>query len=199
MFVLGPYTNATFTHSILPVLNVDEEKIERTQLDYFEGSGDYGEQIRSIIDSGGRISLTFRDARSFLDVKSQRLFGQGLVSSFETPILVEDGIITNDSLSKAVQRVRNEDARERKSSRLVGAAIGCIVGCVSYYDCSHTTQESRYGTNQTKLVHGLVKAAISASASYWYLRFLKNERRKKLEEKDARQFFSRKSASGNKY
>jgi hypothetical protein len=199
MFVLGPYTNANFTHSILPVLNVEEDRIERRQLDYFEGSGDYGEQIKSIIEGGGRISLTFRDARSFLDVKSQRLFGQGLVSSFETPILVEDGIITNDSLSKAVQRVRNEDARERKSSRLVGVAIGCLVGCASYYECSQTKQELRTGTDQTKLVHGLVKAAITASVSHWYLRFLKNERRKKLEEKDARQFFSRKSASGNKY
>lgn len=197
MFVLGPYTNANFTHSILPVLDADEARTERRQLDYFSGSGHYGEQIRSIIAGGGRISLTFRDARSFLDVKSNRLFGQGLVSSFETPILVEDGIITNDSLSKAVKRVRDEDAKERKSSRLVGAAIGAIVGCVSNHGLPHKGRANT--ADRTDLVCGLAKVIASATASYWYLNFLKSERRRVREERDARLFFSKKSASGNQY
>lgn len=195
MFVLGPYTNSIFTHSILPVLDVDEEKTERSHLSYFSGSGHYGEQIKSIIDGGGRISLTFRDARSFLDVKSQRLFGQGLASSFETPILVEDGMITNKSLSKAVRRVRDEDTKERRSSKLVGAAIGAIIGCASYHGSLCAERENSNAT----LAYILSKVVASATATCWYLNFLKSANRRLLEERDARAFFSKKSASGNTY
>jgi hypothetical protein len=60
MFVLGPFTNASFTHSILPVLDLKEEKKKRHEIGYFEGSVHYGEQIKSIIEGGGRISVTFR-------------------------------------------------------------------------------------------------------------------------------------------
>lgn len=61
MFVLGPFTNASFTHSILPVLDLKEETKERQEIGYFEGSVHYDEQIiKSIIEGGGRISVTFR-------------------------------------------------------------------------------------------------------------------------------------------
>ena len=199
MFVLGPYTNAKFTHSILPV-NTDEENNNQNKIHYFEGAGNNADQVKSIIECGGRISLTFRDARSFLDVKSQRLFGEGLTSSFQTPILVEDGMITNESLSKAVKRVRDEDTKERKSSLFVAAALGLIAGCSSLRQPrSTTTQMSTNSLNRPSLVTGLAMLAITTASSYCYLRFLKNERRRILEEKDARLFFSKKSASGNKY
>ena len=203
MFVLGPFTNAKFTHSILPKLDANEEKYERKFVSYREGGAEGShEHVKSIIDGGGRISVTFRDARSFLDLKTHRLFGQGLLSSFDTPIVVEDGIVTHDSLSMAVKRVREEDVKERKSAMFVSAVIGFGVGCVSSYD-----RVSRRGNDQRNissidsmtLLRGAVSMAISGTASYCYLRFLKNATRRRREEKDAREFFSMKSASGNKY
>lgn len=199
MFVLGPYTNAKFTHSILPVLDVNEERNNLSNVNYYEGAGNNADQVKSIIECGGRISLTFRDARSFLDVQSQRLFGEGLASSFQTPILVEDGMITNASLSKAVKRVRDEDTKEQKSSRLIAAALGFVAGCTSLRQPKSTAQMSTNAIDRTPLVTGLVMLAFTTTTSYYYLRFLKNERRRILEEKDARVFFSKKSASGNKY
>ncbi|KAL3801766.1 hypothetical protein HJC23_001162 [Cyclotella cryptica] len=203
MFVLGPFTNAKFTHSVLPKLDANDEKYERKFVSYREGDIEgNNKHVKSIIDSGGRISVTFRDARSFLDVKTQRLFGQGLLSSFETPILVKDGIVTNDSLSMAVKRVREEDVRERKSAMFVAVVIGFGVGCVSSHDWvsrRSSQQRNTKSIDMMVLLSSAVSMAISTSASYWYLRFLKNEARRKREEKDAREFFSKKSASGNKY
>ena len=190
MFVLGPYTNAKFTHSILPVSYRDENL--GNNVDYYDGSFHCSVQVKSIIEGDGRISVTFRDARSFLDVQSQRLFGQGLTSSFETPILVEDGMITNDSLSRAVMRVRDADAKDRKSSMLVATAIAFVVGCSAWTEKSNTI-------NKSTSLNCAVRMTITATASYCYLRFLKNEKRRSCEEKDAREFFSTKSASGNKY
>jgi hypothetical protein len=42
-------------------------------------------------------------------------------------------------------------------------------------------------------------AAIVGPASYWYIRRRRREARLRLEEDEARAFFSMKSASGNKY
>ena len=192
MFVLGPYTNAKFTHSILPVTCGDEKRRPGNNIHNDGGSFHRSEQVQAIIEDDGRISVTFRDARSFLDVKSQRLFGQGLISSFETPILVEDGMITNDSLSKAVMRVRDADAKDRKSSMLVAAAIGFVVGYSAWEEKRNTIKESIS-------MNCAVRMSIVTTASYWYMRYLKNAKRRMCEEKDAREFFSKKSASGNKY
>jgi TRAP-type C4-dicarboxylate transport system permease small subunit len=82
---------------------------------------------------------------------------------------------------------------------LVGAAIGFIVGSVSYNKDRTNNLENNATINITALIRGVVKMAMTASVSYWYIQFLKNERRRIREEKDARQFFSKKSASGNKY
>jgi hypothetical protein len=199
MFVLGPYTNANFTHSILPVLDLNETNNESTHTDYHEGSSDHLGQIKSMIHGGGRISLTFRDARTFLDIKSQRLFGQGMVSSFEIPILVENGIITNESLSKAVKRVRDDSRKESKNSLILATVMGFFVGYTSYNESKRTSLEAQYASNKSQTVCDVSKMVLSTVGSYFYLRCLKNHMRYKREQRDAREFFSKKSASGNKY
>lgn len=190
MFVLGPETNATFTHAVLPTSNVKKKR--------------GGNSIKCSVEDGGRISLTFRDVRTFLDLKSQRLFGQGVTGTFAKSILVEDGVVTDDSLNEVVERVREEDRKERNRSVGVAVFVGLSVGCVSSREGKRGTEESSdKGGSVTNGMRALLSAlavtSISASASYWYLRRLRSEMRRRREERDARAFFSKKSASGNTY
>ena len=119
--------------------------------------------------------------------------------------------------------MRKAENRERKSAMVVATAIGIGAGYVSSLSragavagsngvgtsSSHDSfvrgskSDTKRAGNATTDILSLLRSvsimAISTSASYWYLRCLRNEIRRRREERDARDFFSRKSASGNKY
>lgn len=196
MFVLGPFTNARFTHAILPSKGGEGASGRRRFRRSGRGATE-GAECR--VEEGGRISLTFRDVRTFLDVKTQRLFGQGVGSSSGTPILSEDGVITEDSLTRAVQSARDEDGRERRRSMLVAAGIGVVAGCaMSKSSDGSGTVGATAKSDSLRTLHTIATGAIS-TVSYWYLQRTRDEMRQQREEKEARAFFSKKSASGNKY
>lgn len=154
MFVLGPFTNAGFTHAVLPMTEeaggrggnggrvavgiIDERGANNYDDDDADDDGRPTENndVTCDVEAGGRISLTFRDVRTFLDVETQRLFGQGVVvaSSIESPIVSSEddgGIITNESLTGAVRSTREKDARDKASASRVAAAVGAAVGYVT--------------------------------------------------------------------
>eukprot|EP00580_Thalassiosira_gravida_P017288 CAMPEP_0201665222 /NCGR_PEP_ID=MMETSP0494-20130426/6435_1 /ASSEMBLY_ACC=CAM_ASM_000839 /TAXON_ID=420259 /ORGANISM="Thalassiosira gravida, Strain GMp14c1" /LENGTH=647 /DNA_ID=CAMNT_0048144133 /DNA_START=12 /DNA_END=1955 /DNA_ORIENTATION=- len=215
MFVLGPFTNARFTHAVLPMTEEAEGRGGNgaNNDDDMFGPAENND-VTCNVEAGGRISLTFRDVRTFLDVKTQRLFGQGVVaSSIESPIVSSeyDGVITNASLVGAVRSTREKDARDKASASRVAVAVGAAVGYVT--SKSSTTRGSNrdaYGGGgddataksdgtMAYMLRGVSTAAISAYASYWYLRRSRSRIRQRREEREARAFFSKKSASGNKY
>jgi len=177
MFVLGPYTNARFTHAVLPEYEVD-----------FLEKNDDTKEPKCRTDDGGRISLTLRDVRTFLDVKTQRLFGQGISSSCDSPQLTEE------ELHQATVAMRKEDAVDRNRAAAVAAAIGVGAG----FACSDSTK-AKSSCDIVELIRTVAIPTMSAVASYCYLRHLKNKIRQHRDEMEARDFFSKKSASGNKY
>ena len=66
MFLLGPWTNANFTHSILPWEDETHVSTARdTTTTMATGNGG----IQCKINEGGRISLTLRDVRTFYDFR----------------------------------------------------------------------------------------------------------------------------------
>ena len=176
MFVLGPYTNARFTHAVLPAYEVDSQHKNSTA------------EPTCQTEEGGRISLTLRDVRTFLDTKTQRLFGQGISFSCSGPTLTEE------ELYQAILEVRDLDSAERKRTIAVAFTIGLGAGIAS----SNSTRQK--GNSD---IVGVIKAAavqtISAVASYFFLRSFRSRIRQHRDEMEARDFFSKKSASGNKY
>lgn len=172
MFVLGPYTNATFTHSILPEYEVD-----------FLEQGMKKPKCR--VEKGGRISLTLRDVRTFLDVKTQRLFGQGISGSLQP--------LTQQELHEAALAVRKEDSNDKKKAVALAAAIG-LGSC---FASARANKAER--SNIIELIGSFAIATVSAGASYYCIRHLKKRSRQLKDEMKARDFFSRKSVSGTKY
>ena len=77
---------------------------------------------RCSVEDGGRISLTFQDVRTFLDVRTKRLFGQGVSSSMGTSLVIEEGVILEVSLRAAAYVARDDDMRERNG------AIAIVLG-----------------------------------------------------------------------
>lgn len=173
MFVLGPYTNAKFTHAVLPGYEVD----------FIEQNNALTKEPKCRTEDGGRISLTLRDVRTFLDVKTQRLFGQGISSSCNSL-----QHLTEEGLRQATVTIRKEDAADRNGAAVVAAAIG-VGASFAYSD----------KTRGKSTIRSVVVPTISAMASYFCLRHLKNRRRKHRDEMEARDFFSKKSVSGTKY
>ena len=178
MFVLGPYTNARFTHAVLPQYEVD-----------FMEQNNMMKEPACRTEDGGRISLTLRDVRTFLDVKTQRLFGQGISSSYDNPQLSEEG------LRQATVAMRKEDIADRNRIAVVAAAIGAGAGFASF----DRAREKKSNNEVFEMIRSVAIPTISATASYFYLRHLKNRIRQHRNEMEAREFFSKKSASGNKY
>jgi len=216
MFVLGPYTNARFTHAVLPRKCSDD--IQKKRVSFGKKGGEKEEEggrepsddlTRCSIEGGGRISLTFRDVRTFLDVKTQRLFGQGVSSSsvMTHNIDVNDnGIITEESLAKAVHYIRDQDKNDRGSAMVIAMGIGATAGYVSSKSSDGSNNagfgevgETAKSTDVMALLRSISTMVISASASYWYLQRARSRMRQQRDEKEARVFFSKKSASGNKY
>jgi len=182
MLVLGPETNARFTHSVLPIRgdykeNCNEKKVNLSDI-----------VAKCIVNEGGRISLTFRDVRTFLDVKSLRLFGQGVSSSCDKLTLDEDGAITEESLTKAVRSMRKNTTAEQKRS----AAFALVFGAT-------LVASSKRQSTKTSILHAISTLAISTSVAYLYLQRARRVARQNREEVEARQFFSKKSASGTSY
>jgi hypothetical protein len=181
MFVLGPNTNARFTHAVLPEYEIsflDQNMKEPT--------------CRT--KEGGRISLTLRDVRTFLDVKTQRLFGQGISSSCDSLQLSEQ------ELYQAALVARKEDSIDRNKAAAVATAIGIGVGVASY-DRTRAKSGSTSGERSImmEMFDIVATITISSGASYLYIRHLKKRMRQHKEEMEARDFFSKKSVSGNKY
>ena len=172
MLVLGPYSNSSFTHSILPQYEVD-----------FLEQGMKKPKCR--VEKGGRISLTLRDVRTFLDVRTQRLFGQGISGSLQP--------LTQHELHEAALAVRKEDSKDKKKAVAVAAAIG-MGSCFASARASKAESSNSIG-----LIGSVAIATVSAGASYCYIRHLKKRSRQLKDEMKARDFFSKKSVSGTKY
>jgi len=206
MFVLGPYTNARFTHAILPKkVTFSESNLVSLVGDDEDTKKTSSLNARCSIEGGGRISLTFRDVRTFLDIKTQRLFGQGVSSSVELPTIDIDGdtgVIKNESLAKVVHITRGQDTKEKRTALAIALGLGTAVGYVVSSKSSSSGErrrETKSDATLALLVRNVSTAIISASASYWYLQRARRRMRQFREEKEARVFFSKKSASGNKY
>ena len=181
MFVLGPYTNARFTHSVLPL----EGHAQDGRVVGFCTQG-LNEGVECSVEGGGRISLTFRDVRTFSDVKSQRLFGQGVTSSDENPLaLNDDGAITEASFNLAVVYMRKEASIERNSAAMTALVMGAAAGYVSSSEsiiskeCSNADDgrgATSYSDTKT-LLRSISAAVMSASVSYWCLQRLRRNTR----------------------
>lgn len=184
MFVLGPFTNARFTHAVLPEYEIDF--LEQNNMN----------ELKCRTEDGGRISLTLRDVRTFLDVKTQRLFGQGISSSCDSPQLTEE------ELHESALAVRKEDYADRNRSAAVAAVIG-VGAAFASYDRTKSKSCIEGVARPDQLVMELIRIVaiptISAAASYCCIRRLKDRIRQNRDEMEARDFFSKKSASGTKY
>mmetsp|Transcript_29009 Transcript_29009/g.69954 ORF Transcript_29009/g.69954 Transcript_29009/m.69954 type:complete len:396 (-) Transcript_29009:906-2093(-) len=208
MFVLGPYTNARFTHAVLPLI-CEEEGGEDGRENRTASSDEGGERtsgeddVRCSVEDGGRISLTFRDVRTFLDVRTKRLFGQGVSSSMGTSLVIEDGVISEESLREAAYVARDDYIRERNGAIAIVLGINAVIA--GYYASYKTTSPGREGgtvrsdRSTADLLRTSALSAMNAAGMYWCLRRARDTMRRKWEEKEARNFFSKKSASGNRY
>mmetsp|Transcript_29007 Transcript_29007/g.69936 ORF Transcript_29007/g.69936 Transcript_29007/m.69936 type:complete len:192 (-) Transcript_29007:906-1481(-) len=161
------------------------------------------DDVRCSVEDGGRISLTFRDVRTFLDVRTKRLFGQGVSSSMGTSLVIEDGVISEESLREAAYVARDDYIRERNGAIAIVLGINAVIA--GYYASYKTTSPGREGgtvrsdRSTADLLRTSALSAMNAAGMYWCLRRARDTMRRKWEEKEARNFFSKKSASGNRY
>ena len=132
--------------------------------------------------------MTLRDVRTLLDVKPHRMFGQGISSSCDPQLTLE-------GLRQATVAMREEDIADRNRAAVVAAAIGAGAGFASF----DRAREKKSNNEVFEMIRSVAIPTISATASYFYLRHLKNRIRQHRDEMEAREFFSKKSASGNKY
>uniref|UniRef100_A0A7S3L7Z8 Fe2OG dioxygenase domain-containing protein n=1 Tax=Amphora coffeiformis TaxID=265554 RepID=A0A7S3L7Z8_9STRA len=145
MLVLGPKTNEKWTHSIL-------KKKDSTM---------------------PRISLTTRDCKTFMDMKTKRLFGQG----------TENKTLESLRLSQLVD-----------NTLFVGAiSLLCAATVGSKKWNHHPHADNLIDSTSLLLVGGLFTGGF---LSFQKLRAMYYKRR---DEKSAREFFSKKSAGGTKY
>ena len=225
MLVLGPYTNARFTHAISPLSSSSSSSFtnnRRPKGGKTDGNATAtstptaamtGDLVACDVDGGGRISLTFRDVRTFFDARTQRLFGQGVATTATTKTTSflphfsgppgldtnENGSIREGSLIAAMERVREEDGRDRRSAVAIALVIGTMAGHISSKSSDKGGAYTSRVSGLVTLLHDASDAAMTGSASYWYIRRRRREIRLQREEDEARAFFSKKSASGNKY
>lgn len=187
------YPQVTFSENNL-VSMLDEEEDGKV-------ASKLNNDAKCSIEGGGRISLTFRDVRTFLDIKTQRLFGQGVSSSaYVLPINEEDGSIKEQALAIAVEITKEQDKKEKRSAVVVALSLGAAAGYVSSKSVGEKEENKTAKSNTTMdVLRHVSTAVISASASYWWLQQARRKIRQRREEKEARVFFSKKSASGNTY
>jgi hypothetical protein len=96
----------------------------------------------------------------------------------------------------AMDNVRQKDMKDKSIVAIVALTIGSSVGYLSF-NAGDTGQSNRTSTKSVFLP--CLSVVLTGSVAYWYLRHKRREMRLRLEEDEAREFFSRKSASGNKY
>lgn len=148
MLVLGPKTNTTFSHSILA-------KEASTK---------------------ARISLTLRDVKTFLDLSSGRLFGQGVGA-------------------KSLSYVRSYHLFENLS---IFGAFASLTAYALRSEPSKRRQGIEAGRGNGSDLQTAAMVGIFAAGSLG-LKYLSRRSREKYEEREAREFFSKKSMSGTKY
>ena len=154
MVILGPYTNREFTHSIIKQDCKD--------------------------DSGERISLTFREVTTFLDVGcSGRIFGQGSALSLRT-------------LDDVRRNYRFENRIILCLSMLLSGNIALLI------DKKHAQLEGSVKDRNAIVLFTSFTVTLSMAASY-VLRYMRNVFYKRLEERMARKFFTSTSVTGSKY
>jgi hypothetical protein len=141
MLVLGPHTNKLFSHSILAK----------------DGSGE------------PRISLTFRDVKTFLDCTTGRLFGQG------------------------AQAKSLADVRTRHHIETLGWWGGFGALSAWWFVASHRKNGHAPPPLQSFATLGLLQVGILSLRHWNNMQYLKQE------EKSARESFSQTSMSGTKY
>jgi putative IMPACT (imprinted ancient) family translation regulator len=142
MLVLGPYTNKLFTHSIL--------KKEDSSLP--------------------RVSLTFRHVQTFCDLKTNRLFGEGVISS-------------------TLNEVRRRHWIENSA---------CVFGLTGILFVLNRREKSAM-TLHKQFVQSCFSSICLCAAGFFSFRNLSRKLRAYIEEQNARQFFSQTSINGTKY
>ena len=182
MFVLGPVTNQQFSHSILPKTEQKEEE--------------KGTQSKSPFR---RISLTLREVKTFRDLTTGQLVGQGVANG--------DSRADNDtsdggnsySTRSAVKKLRQRYLAENAICAGVGGGMGAAMAAwFSFASRSKTKAKSHSQQQQSVLVVALT-GLLSSVASLYVHRHWSDRRYQHRQEQAAREFFSKQSLSGTKY
>jgi hypothetical protein len=111
MLVLGPKTNKQFSHSILP----KEEK-----------------------SSKPRVSLTLRDVKTFKDMKTGRLFGQGVADDkqslhqIRTKYMMENTVVFGGFCALSAWTVSSSSKQQRSTNTCILLAGLFATGSLSY-------------------------------------------------------------------
>ena len=191
MLVLGPKTNQSWTHSILPKEDDDDNNDKD---DDKEGNGRC------------RLSLTMRDVKTFQDLSTGKLYGQGVV-------VVDKE--TGRTRERTLQDIRKRSMIENIAVLGVGLISASILSSQTTAFEKMITKLNRGGSTTTRttstsssrnetllspmdvLIAGAC-AVTTASAVVW--KFVLSKRLdSQQQERAARKFFSLKSSSGTKY
>jgi len=151
MLVLGPHTNQLFSHSILPKPDSNE----------------------------ARVSLTFRDVKTYKDLATGRLFGQGVdtyqsLRQVRIRYMIENAIFFSGFCAASSYAAKAAASSSKRSANRGGGAA------------------SSDATATIVLVGLFTVGSLS-------FRMLANEYYRRREERAARDFFSKKSMSGTTY
>jgi hypothetical protein len=150
MLVLGPYTNREWTHSILPKPDCQKS----------------------------RLSLTMREVKTFQDLSTGRLFGQGAV------------------YYKTLRQVRTMEWMEN-----VAFFSGFCIVCRLYLGStkSHVRMSTGTTTNTTTCTTNDILMVGTFAIGTVGLRLFSSRWKRKSEERAARDFFTKMSSAGTKY
>jgi alkylated DNA repair dioxygenase AlkB/putative IMPACT (imprinted ancient) family translation regulator len=186
MLLLGPITNAYFTHSILPVEEPDTVICERPTSKH---------------DPNARISLTMRHVTTFLDTKTQRLFGEG----------VEIQSLQDLRRSQRWERISFAFGftvfwrscwyfATRKNNTLPSVIPMVMPWTTSSSSSSpHSFTSSNNSTMMKSLAQEIMVVLGSAVIGWWSYGGVLRVYHKRKEERAAREFFTKKSLSGTRY
>ena len=200
MLLLGPITNQHYTHSIIPAVPDDTATETNASV---------------LVAEDKRISLTMRHVCTFMDVHTQRLFGQG-VSCKTLEDLKRSRRMENiyfglgfGSLWNALRHysmtttLLSHSWPHRwlipwSSSLTTATTTTATSSAVKTTATTTSTQTSTTSAWQSFAQEGLVLLGSMGIAWWAYSKALKTYHRRK-EERDARTFFTRTSTSGTKY
>lgn len=193
MLIIGPYTNQEYSHSILPVENSDDTKTEAFST---KQSQDVAAAAAAQKEIGGakadtlaaneatlktldeRISLTYRNIATFLDLESSRTYGKGSIIS------------TNEELRKKIA----EDKRTRQWYLIISILASLVIAMIGSLN---EIFSSKYVLSPALYVVLAVIIGFPMFGQYEYEKIVKSV--KDTELKRLKQEFSRTSLSGTKY